>query len=186
LPPRPGKPICFYGTSITQGGCASRPGSCYTGVAARRLDRSHFNFGFSGNARMEPAVAELLAELDPCVYVLDAFPNMKVEQIRERLVPFIRILRGARPSTPIVVMENAQHPNHPLKKGQRLEYAEKNKAAREGCEALQDEGLTRLTRVPGLHLLGADCEGTVDGTHPTDLGFARMAEVLIPFLQPLV
>ncbi|MFO7535047.1 MAG: SGNH/GDSL hydrolase family protein [Kiritimatiellia bacterium] len=186
LPPRPGKPICFYGSSITQGGCASRPGSCYTAVAARRLDRSHYNFGFSGNARMEPAVAELLTELEPCAYVLDAFPNMYPDLIRERLVPFIRILRRARPSTPIVLMENVQYLNYPLNKIHRLDYAEKNKAAREGCAVLQDEGVTRLTRVPGWHLPGADREGTVDGVHPTDLGFARMAEVLIPFLQPLV
>ena len=181
-----GKPICFYGTSITQGGCASRPGMAYTAIAARRLDREHFNFGFSGNGRMEPEVATLLAELDPSVYVLDAFPNMTDVLIRERLAPFVRILRKAHPATPIVVMENIHYTSHTLLTARRTAYEGKNRAAREVCSALQDEGVTRLTLVPGDILLGSDLEGTVDGTHATDLGFMRMAEAIVPFIRPLI
>jgi lysophospholipase L1-like esterase len=185
-PPAAGKPICYYGTSITQGGCASRPGMAYTAIAARRLDRPHYNFGFSGNGRMEPAVVELLAELDPSVYVLDAFPNMTVDQIRERLAPCIRLLRKAHPVTPIVVMENVLYTSHTLVTSFRAAYEGRNRAAREVCEALHNEGVTRLTVVPGEILYGADQEATVDGSHATDLGFMRMAEALVPFLRPMI
>ena len=76
--PRPvgTKPIVFYGTSILQGGCASRPGMAYPAILGRRLDWPTINLGFSGNALSEPEVAQLLAELDPAVYVLDPLPNM--------------------------------------------------------------------------------------------------------------
>lgn len=185
-PAASGKPICFYGTSITQGGCACRPGMAYTAIAARKLDRPHYNFGFSGNGRMEPALAELLAGLDPAAYVLDAFPNMDDTLIRERLAPFVRILRKAHPATPIVVMENIHYCGHTLVTARRQAFERKNQACRDVCATLHNEGVTRLTLVPGDVLLGDDLEGTVDGTHPTDLGFMRMAEQLYPVLKRLV
>lgn len=184
--PWPGKPICFYGTSITQGGCSNRPGTCYTAIAARRLDRPHYNFGFSGNGRMEAVMAELLAELDCAAYVLDAFPNMDPALMRERFAPFVRILRRAWPKTPIVVMENIHYTNMNLVKSRRDNIEAKAAAMHETLKILHDEGVTRLTLVPGDILLGGDLEGTVDGCHPTDLGFMRMAEAVIPFLKPLL
>jgi hypothetical protein len=77
-PARPGnkaKPIVFWGTSITQGGCASRPGMVHTAILGRKLDWSVINLGFSGNGKMEPEVASLLAEIDAAVYVIDCLPN---------------------------------------------------------------------------------------------------------------
>ena len=100
------KPIVFYGTSITQGGCASRPGMVHTAILGRRLDRPVINLGFSGNGVMEPEIATLLAELDPAVYVLDCLPNMTAAQVEQRVEPFVRTLRKAHPSTPIVLAED--------------------------------------------------------------------------------
>ncbi len=74
--PRPIAPILFYGTSITQGGCASRPGMAFPSILGRRLARPILNFGFSGNGRMEVEVAKFLAELDPAVFILDCMANM--------------------------------------------------------------------------------------------------------------
>src|ERR1017187_7975974 len=110
--PRPAglKPIVFYGTSIVQGGCASRPGMAYPAILGRRLDRPQINLGFSGNAWSEPEVAQLLAELDPAAYVLDPLPNMKEEWVVPRLARFVEILRGAHPKTPIVLVENVPYP----------------------------------------------------------------------------
>ncbi|MEN6535873.1 MAG: SGNH/GDSL hydrolase family protein, partial [Bryobacteraceae bacterium] len=76
------KPIVFYGTSILQGGCASRPGMVYTSIIGRMLDWPTLNFGFSGNAKSEPEIANLLAELDPAAYVYDSLPNLKPEEAR--------------------------------------------------------------------------------------------------------
>ena len=96
------KPVIFYGTSITQGGCASRPGMVHTAILGRILERPVLNLGFSGNGKMEPEMANLLAELDPAVYVLDCVPNMVAAEITERVEPFVRALRSRHPETPIL------------------------------------------------------------------------------------
>ena len=76
------RPLVFWGTSITQGACASRPGMVHTAILGRRLDRPVMNFGFSGNGRMEPEVARLISEIDAAIYVIDCCPNLDGEQVR--------------------------------------------------------------------------------------------------------
>ena len=94
------KPIVFYGTSITQGGCASRPGMAATAIVGRQLDTPVINLGFSGSGKMEPEMADLLAELDPSVYVLDCLWNMTPELVSTRVEPFVKKLRQAHPTRP--------------------------------------------------------------------------------------
>ena len=100
------KPLVFYGTSITQGGCASRPGMVHTAILGRWLDRPVINLGFSGNGTMDPEMADLMAELDPALYILDCLPNINAAQVAKRVVPFVRTLRKARPETPILLVED--------------------------------------------------------------------------------
>ena len=105
------RPLCFYGTSIVQGGCASRPGMAHTSILARRLDWPALNLGFSGSGKMEPELGTLLAELDPAAYILDCLPNLEEPQITQRLEPFVRALRTAHPAAPIVLVENVVYAN---------------------------------------------------------------------------
>ena len=105
------KPAVFYGTSILQGGCAARPGMAYPSIIGRMLDWPTINLGFSGNGKTEPEVAKLLAELDPAVYVLDSLPNLDVAETRERIEPFVKTIRAAHPTTPIVLVENVTYTN---------------------------------------------------------------------------
>ena len=100
------KPIVFWGTSITQGGCASRPGMVHTAILGRRFNSPVINLGFSGNGKMEPEVAELLAEIDAAIYVIDCLPNCTASEVKERTAPLVQILRKARPATPIVLVED--------------------------------------------------------------------------------
>lgn len=181
--PRKQRPICVYGTSIVQGGCASRPGMAHVAILGRMLDVPTINLGFSGNGRMEPALAELVAELDAGVYVLDCVPNMSAEQVKERTIPFVLRLRELRPDTPIVMVEGVSHQNAVFIPEFRSGQNEKNAALRTAFEQLQAKGVKGLTYVPRAGLLGDDDEGTVDGTHPTDLGFYRFAEKLVPVLR---
>ena len=97
LAPRAEKPIVFYGTSITHGACASRPGMVHTAILGRRLDRPVVNLGFSGNGRMDAAVGEFLGQMEAAVYVIDCLPNMSPALVRERCGPLVRQLRAARP-----------------------------------------------------------------------------------------
>ncbi len=177
------KPIVFYGTSITQGGCASRPGAVHTAILGRRLDRPVINLGFSGSGKMEPALASLLADLDPAVYVLDCLPNMSVSQVKERDVPFVHTLRNAHPTTPIVLAEDRLYSQGTLLPDRRRHNTENHMALRAAYDALRAEGVAGLLYLPGAVQLGDDGEGTVDGSHPTDLGFVRMADAFAPVLE---
>jgi lysophospholipase L1-like esterase len=188
LPRQPGKdqPIVFFGTSITQGGCASRPGMVHTAILGRRLDRPVINLGFSGNGRMQPEVVELLAELDPAVYVIDCLPNLNAEQVAERTAPLVRRLRKARPNTPILLVEDRSYAGSFLLQGQAERNRTNRAALRKAYEQLTGEGVQGLYYLEGDKLLGADGEDTVDGSHPTDLGFLRQADALEKALKPLL
>ena len=173
----------FYGTSIVQGGCASRPGMAYPAILSRRLDRPQINLGFSGNALSEPEVARFLAELDPAAYVLDPLPNMTGKLVAERLEAFIQTLRQSHPKTPIVLVENVQYADGEFVAPRRERYSESNARLREIYQRLTKAGDKRLFCVPTEKLIGDDGDGTVDGTHPTDLGFVRMADAIEPTLR---
>lgn len=180
------KPILFYGTSITQGGCASRPGMVHTAILGRWFDRPVINLGFSGNGRMDPELGPLLAELDPAVFVVDCLPNMNGKSVSERTVPLVRALRAARPGTPILLVEDRSFENAWLRPERQAHHARSRKALREAYEQLLAEGVTGLTYLEGEGLLGDDSEATVDGSHPTDLGFRRQAEKFSTALEPLI
>lgn len=181
--PRQAKPICVYGTSIVQGGCASRPGMAHVAILGRKLDVPMINLGFSGSGKMEPEMAALLGELDVSAYVLDCLPNMTLEMVQERFAPFIEILRQARPDTPIVLVSNTPFAGEAFLPGRRATLGQKNQALRLLHRDLQEKGVKNLSYVPYDELLGSDGEGTVDGSHPNDLGFLRMAETLEPVLR---
>lgn len=175
--PARGEPVAIYGTSITQGGCASRPGMAYTAIVGRKLDVPVINLGFSGNGQMEPELADLLAELDPAAYVLDALWNMTPEMVTERTAPFVRKLRAAHPDTPIVLVEDCTIRNNiPTTKGKLL---------RGIFEQLKQEGVKGLYFISAEGMMGPDDQGTVDGCHPTDLGFMYQAEVFVRELKPI-
>jgi hypothetical protein len=180
------KAIVFYGTSITQGGCASRPGMVHTAIVGRRLERPVINLGFSGNGRMEPEVARLLAELDPAVYVIDCLPNMTAGEVEERAEPLVRILRKARPQTPILLVEDRTYANAAVLEGPRRRNAEGRAALRKAYDRLKAAGVEGVYYLRGDKLLGDDGEATVDGSHPTDLGFLRQAEAFVQALAPLL
>lgn len=180
------RPVVFYGTSITQGGCASRPGMTYAAILGRWLDLPTINLGFSGNGKMEPEMAQLLAELDPSVYVLNCLPNMSPDEVTERIEPFVRALRAAHAETPIVLAEDRSYANASWQPALRERNASSRAALRGAYERLLQAGVTGLHYAPGDSQLGADGEDTVDGSHPTDLGFLRMAEAFRPVLAPLV
>jgi lysophospholipase L1-like esterase len=180
------KPIVFYGTSITQGGCASRPGMAHVAILGRRLDRPVINLGFSGNGLMEPELAALLAEIDPAVYVLDCLPNMTAKLVSERVEPFVRTLRKAHPATPIVLAEDRTYTNAAIVPSARERNATSRAALKAACERLKAEGVGNLHYLPGDTQLGPDGDDTVDGSHPTDLGFYRMADAFEKVLAPLL
>ena len=180
------KPIVFWGTSITQGGCASRPGMVHTAILGRRLNVPVINLGFSGNGKMEPEVAALLAEIDAAVYVIDCLPNCTAAEVSERTAPLVATLRKQRKATPIVLVEDRTYANAFLVASQQNRNATSREALRTEFDKLASAGDKSLHYLRGETLLGADGEDTVDGSHPTDLGFVRQADAMEKVLAPLV
>ena len=174
------KPVVFYGTSITHGGCCSRPGLAFVNIVGRALDVPVVNLGFSGSGVMEYEMSEHLARIDAGCYVLDCLWNMGSKNpdgiaknrpgrnVEENYEPFIRNLRAKRPGVPIVMAEMCYvYGNEPNAKDRYM---------RALYEKLVKEGWKNLVYLPKEKMFAGDGEGTVDGCHPNDLGMMSMAK----------
>jgi lysophospholipase L1-like esterase len=188
-PLRHPRPVVIYGTSITQGGVASRPGMAWTNILSRRLGVPVVNLGFSGNGRGEPELARLMAEIeDPALIVLDYEPNADTGVLEATLEPFIRILRARHARTPILVVSRTPYALD-LKESWRLtQRIERRDFQRALVSRLRAEGDSGIHFHDGSTLFGNESadECTVDGVHPNDLGFWRIAEHLRPVVQDLL
>ncbi|MBE6560713.1 MAG: hypothetical protein E7662_06280 [Ruminococcaceae bacterium] len=174
------KPVVYYGSSITQGGCASRPGTSYQSIISIDRDCDFINLGFSGSARAEPAIRQYIASLDMSVFVLDYDHNAPtMEHLRDTHETFYREVRAAHPDLPIVFvtapetqwylqMDAERAQRHVI--GREIIFETYMKAFHEGD--LNVRFIDGDTLFEGNH--HDIC--TVDGCHPTDAGFLRMAD----------
>lgn len=181
--PRREMPIVFYGTSILQGGCASRPGMAHTNILERRLNRECINLGFSGNALLDLEIAHLMASVDASMFVLDFVPNATVEQMKERADEFYSIIRRKHPHTPILFIEDPIFTHSPFDTRIAKEVKDKNETLNAIFQSLKQRGEQNIYFLSSRDIIGHDGEATVDGIHFTDLGFMRYAEVLYPILK---
>ena len=182
-PDRHVKPVVIYGTSITQGGCASRPGMSFAAILGRRLDVPVINLGFSGNGKAEKEIAELLGELDASVFILDPLPNLFASQVDERLPTFIQTLRKLRPTTPILLNESPRFPTIAFVPGQMQRVTESNNILQRIGKVQEAAGDHHIAVITGADLAAESGETTVDGLHPTDIGFVIMADAIEPTLR---
>ena len=173
------KSIVFYGTSITQGGCASRPGMAHTNIISRKLNMDCINFGFSGNGKMEQPINELISEFNPNFYVIECLPNMNAKEVTNRTVPLVKTIRKKHPKTAIVFVENFIYEPSVLNKKMDLNIGRKNRALKTQFTKMIEDGFEDIYYVDSKNATGNDHEGTVDGVHFTDLGFIRYADFLI-------
>lgn len=178
------KPVVWYGSSITQGGCASRPGLVFTSIMERAINRPFINLGFSGSGTYDIPVAEAMSEIDASLYVIDCNPNTKTELIYDRALALIRYLREKRPDTPILLAEGFYYVSglgDPKQSDTEKKRVELSRAYR----TLKAEGIKKLYYTTGNHLIGDDYEGTVDGVHPNDLGMTRISQAMQPVIEKL-
>ena len=183
LAPRSEKPIVFYGTSITHGACASRPGIVHTAILGRRFDTPVINLGFSGNGRMDAAVGEFLVKIDAAAYVIDCLPNMQPAAVREKCAPLVKLIRAARPDTPIILVEDRRFTNDWITPAKKKFHDDNHAALREVYAELVNDGVKGLHYIPGDALYGTDTEGATDASHASDLGFMRQANVMEPVIR---
>ena len=186
-PWRSGKRVVIYGTSITQGGCASRPGMCMANMLARRWNMEVVNLGFSGSGKGEPEVMELVASVpDPALFVLDYVVNAGLEGFKKTLPGAIDVIRRRHPEVPIALLT-------PMHLCRELWLPQRAADFREVCELMRDEAARR--RASGdanVHFVNGTVESPdwfeymVDGVHLTDLGFYKQAELVAPQLEKLL
>ena len=178
------KPIVMYGSSILQGGCASRPGMAYTNIIGRRFDREVFNLGFSGNARLDMEIAHLMASVkDPGAFVLDFVPNSSDKLINEVAEKFFRVLRDAHPNVPVIFVEDPIFPRSAFDTKLHEEVVGRNIAMTQLFKRLKKAGEKKIYYVSALKMLGDDGDATVDGSHFTDVGALRYVENIMPALK---
>ena len=176
------KPVVYYGSSITQGGCASKPSSSYQAIISRLLDVDHINLGFSGSAKGEEIMAEYIANLDMSVFVLDYDHNAPTkEHLAATHYPFYKTIREKNPTLPIICI-NA-HNARPS----RL-HDERRLIIKDTYDSAKAEGDENVYFIDGDLFFPDDiiANCTVDGCHPNDLGFYFMAKSIAPLIKELL
>ncbi len=182
----PGK-IVIYGTSITQGGCVARPGMAYSNILSRRLDAEFINLGFSGNGKGEPALAHLINQISDVKLIILDYEANAGKTIVNTLEPFIDILRGKHPETPILIMSKIRYANEADGSPDYKLLLEKRDFQRALVEKKNTQGDKEIFFLDGSTVLGEDYdECTVDGVHPTDLGSIRIANALEDAIKTIV
>jgi len=181
--PRSGQPVVFYGTSITQGGCATRAGMAYPNILSRMLDREIVNLGFSGNGQLDLEIAEAMATIPASCFVIDCLPNVSVAQMNEKYARFLKIIREKHSETPIILVENILYPHMYFDQKVFVLINEKNDTLNRIFREQKSKGDKNIYLVKADDLIGNNQEATVDGVHLTDLGFLRLAENLYPVLR---
>lgn len=167
-------PIVYYGSSITQGCCASRPSNSYQSIISRNLDCDFINLGFSGSAKGEDTIAQYIAGLDMTAFVYDYDHNApSVEHLRDTHEKMFLTIREAHPSLPILMLTRPKH---------YLNSVEKERLAivRETYNNALARGDKNVYMIDGPDLI-LDCvreNALVDNCHPNDSGFVSMAYVI--------
>ena len=179
------KPVVYYGSSITQGGCASRPGMAFTNILSRSMDRSFINMGFSGNGTFDLSVGEAMAETDAALYVIDCNPNTETKLIYNKAIELVKLLKKKRPGIPVLMVEGYYFENG-FVEPKDSDTEKKRIELRRAFKTLKGSGVKKLYYQKGDDLIGDDHEGTVDGVHPNDLGMLRIAESLEPTIQKII
>ncbi len=168
------KPVVYYGSSITQGGCASRPGNSYQGFISRYFDCDYINLGFSGNAKGETEIMEYMKNIPMSVFVYDYdYNSPDSEHLKATHERGFKIIREANPEMPVIIMSR---PKYILS----AEEEKRKNIIRTTYENAVKNGDKNVWFLDGKELMNiAKSTGTVDNCHPTDLGFYSMAQALI-------
>ena len=181
------KPLVFYGTSITEGGCASRPGLAHTNIISRELGYECINLGFSGNGHLENSVGAIMSDIDASLYVVECMYNVDKKMINQKTRSLIKAIRANPNSknTPIVFMEQAVIDIGHINTEFISSVMEKNEELNRQIQESMNEGEKDLFIIKHNRAIDEDSEPTVDGIHFNDLGFQRYADHFLKNIKEL-
>lgn len=167
--------IAFYGSSIAQGGCASRPGMLHTNIMARQSNLECFNYAVAGSGKMTIAMAKEIAKCKAEAYIITCLPNMKVNEIQSQTIPFVEAIRELVPNAAILLVEDIRNQNSFLDQYTYKRTNKKNAALKVQYNLLKEKGMEKIYLIAQKNAIGNDHEATVDGVHLNDIGFLRLA-----------
>jgi hypothetical protein len=171
------KPVVFYGSSITHGAAAGRPGNTYESFISQKYNLDYMNLGFAGSARGEQVMAEYIAGLDMGVFVCDYDYNAPtVEHLQKTHYAFYETIRKQQPDVPYIMISRPTFFMSPEVNSQRRQVI------LDSYEKAKTQGDQRVFFIDGERLFAGEFAEscTSDGIHPNDLGFYRMAQVIGP------
>lgn len=174
-------PILYYGASIDQGGCASRPDCSYPAMLSKWNDIDFINLGFSGNCKGEPLMAEYLTGIDCSLFFMAYDGNApSIEYLEETHFPFYEAYRKAKKDVPIIFMSVPPFDNFP-------NAHERREVLRRSFIKAQELGDENVYFMDGETLFGDHDREicTVEGIHPNDLGFYRIAKAVEKLYQEI-
>ena len=169
-------PVVYYGSSITQGACASRPGLAYQAVISRRLDVDFINLGFSGNALGEIPMVEYMAALPMSAFVCDYDHNApNAAHLAATHCRMYRMIREKNPDIPYIMLSYPDFDRHP-----EAESEQRRRVIEDTFRYAREQGDSRVWYIDGEGIYrGMEIDAcTVDIDHPTDLGFMKMADAV--------
>ncbi|WP_342645389.1 SGNH/GDSL hydrolase family protein [Mucilaginibacter sp. CSA2-8R] len=173
------KSVVIYGSSIVQGASASRPGLAYPARLSRETGYNFINLGFSGNAKMEKSVVDMIAAMPMDAIILDCVPNPSPEEVLKRTHYLITTIRKFHPGIPIIGIQSVAREKGNFDTVVAARVARKNEYFKQEVRKIQKTDKD-LYFISADGLLGDDQEGTTDGIHPNDLGFDRMLQKICP------
>lgn len=175
------KPIVIYGTSITQGGCASRPGLAWTSIFARNINQPVINLGFSGNGRLEEPIIKLMSEIDAKLFVLDCIPNLgdrklyPEEEMRKRITDAVTHLQAKHKDVPILLAAHSGgSTDKVLDTAKNIEFRTSSAILTKIFGELKAKGIKNIYLLSTAEI-GMGINSTVDGAHPNDIGMMENA-----------
>jgi hypothetical protein len=187
-----GLPIVAYGTSILQGGVASRAGLAWTNILERRLDKTIINLGFSGNGRFEKPIFDLIAKRNASLYILDCMPNLDRTYgfsdsiIKARVYYGVKKLRADHPNTPILFAEHAGGYTPFYMDTARLNLYHNASILMEHIfNDLGKDGYKNIYLLTDKEI-GFDINSTTEGLHPDDIGMIHYADAYEKIIRQIL
>lgn len=186
--PRKELPIVVYGTSITQGACSSRPGMIWSSIVSRKMNIPLYNFGFSGNGRLEDALIDIIGDVKAKVYIIDCMPNlqaMKRAELVALIVKQVKKLRSRHPLTPIVLTDHLGYPHSTAYDHYAKLEQNSIEAQKEAFDILINDGVTQLYHLD-YNTINLPVDATVEAIHPTDWGMQVYADAYVKLLNRIL
>lgn len=166
-------PVVFYGSSITQGACASRPGNIYQNLLSQKWNMDYVNLGFSGSAKAEAEIIDYIGKLSMSCFVYDYDHNAPdAEYLKQTHLPSLQKIRDRHPDIPVIIL------SRPNQSAGREDSLKRQEVVKSTYDYFREKGDKQIYFVSGqdvFHSLNSNIM-TVDGTHPNDFGFYCIAK----------